>query len=324
MKVSFIIPVYKVEQYLTQCVESISSQTYRDIEIILVDDGSPDGCPFLCDSLAKDDDRIRVIHKENGGLSDARNAGLKAATSDYVVFVDGDDFWMDSSNLEHLMSVVKEKTECDFVGFNCEYYYPESNTFSKWVRYKEILSESIDNNTALVELVKSGTFPMSACLKIIKRDFLVNNELFFVKGQIAEDIPWFINILDKCTHCCFINHYVYAYRQNVAGSITNTGGEKSFQSLLNIVKTEIEKIECRSFSTSAKEALYSFLAYELCILLSYSNIDQRKKNELKPYYWLIDYDINPKVKRVKTAKCFLGLPVTIKLLCYYKKIRNRK
>lgn len=89
--VSVIIPVYKVEPYLRQCIDSVLAQTYRNLEIILVDDGSPDECPAICDEYAKNDARVRVIHKENGGLSDARNAGIRAATGEWICFVDSDD-----------------------------------------------------------------------------------------------------------------------------------------------------------------------------------------------------------------------------------------
>lgn len=92
MVISVIVPIYKVEKYLRHCVESIRQQTYKDLEIILVDDGSPDKCPQICDEFASIDNRIKVIHKENGGASSARNAGLDAATGDYIAFVDGDDF----------------------------------------------------------------------------------------------------------------------------------------------------------------------------------------------------------------------------------------
>lgn len=89
--ISVIIPVYKVEQYLDECVESVVRQTYTDLEVILVDDGSPDGCPALCDRWAKKDSRIKVVHKKNGGLSSARNAGLAVARGEYIGFVDSDD-----------------------------------------------------------------------------------------------------------------------------------------------------------------------------------------------------------------------------------------
>ena len=90
--VSVIVPVYKVEKYLDKCIESIVGQTYENLEIILVDDGSPDNCPTMCDEWAQKDSRIKVIHKENGGLSSARNAGLDACTGDYIGFVDSDDW----------------------------------------------------------------------------------------------------------------------------------------------------------------------------------------------------------------------------------------
>ena len=90
--ISVIVPVYKVEPYLNKCIESIVNQTYKNLEIILVDDGSPDNCPAICDSWAEKDSRIKVIHKENGGLSDARNAGMVHATGEYIAFVDSDDY----------------------------------------------------------------------------------------------------------------------------------------------------------------------------------------------------------------------------------------
>lgn len=324
MKVSFIITVYNVERYLRQCVESITHQSYEDIEVILVDDGSPDNSSQLCDTLAAEDGRIRVIHKKNGGLSDARNAGLLAATGDYVVFVDGDDFWLDKEQLKALMEVAKTQPVCDFIGFNCSYYYPDSDQFVPWVAYQETLSKPTERDAAMIELVKSGTFPMSACMKLMKREFLIKNELFFEKGLIAEDIPWFINVLDKCNKCSFVNQYIYAYRQNREGSITNVSGDKSFRSLRYIVESETAKVETRRFSKEAKEALYSFLAYELSILLTYSNIDRDTYKQLKSYSWLVNYDMNPKVKKVKMVKIVLGFNMTVKLLKLYQNKRRSK
>ena len=167
MKVSFILPVYKVEKYLDECVESIVSQTYRDIEVVLVDDGSPDNCPVLCDQWAKKDHRVKVVHKPNGGLSDARNAGFDNATGDYVIFVDSDDFWVSNTALQDLMAVVSTHPECDFISFNCSYYYSDNNTYEPWVKYDDSLSKPIDKDTAMRSLVASGTMPMSACLKVI-------------------------------------------------------------------------------------------------------------------------------------------------------------
>ena len=324
MKISFIIPVYKVEQYLSQCVNSITEQTYRDVEVVLVDDGSPDECPALCDELAAKDSRIVVIHKENGGLSDARNAGLKKATGDYVVFIDGDDFWTRNDSLQKLVTIASEHKELDFIGFNCNYYYPDSNKMTAWVPYVDELAKPTDKNKVIVALVKSGTFPMSACLKLLKRDFLIDNELFFKKGQIAEDIPWFINVLDATSNCCFVNEYIYAYRQNVAGSITKVSGRKSFDSLFDIFKIELIKIEQRTFCEEAKNAIKSFLAYEYCILLTYPGIDKQTKMELHSYQDILKYDLNPKVKKASQWYKVFGIRVTTWILTTYQWIRRRR
>ena len=91
-KISVIVPVYKVEQYLRKCVDSIIKQTYSNLEIILIDDGSPDNCPIICDEYAMKDNRVVVIHKKNGGLSDARNVGIAKSTGKYITFVDSDDY----------------------------------------------------------------------------------------------------------------------------------------------------------------------------------------------------------------------------------------
>lgn len=106
-EISVIVPVYKVEKYLDRCIESIVNQTYPDLELILVDDGSPDNCPALCDAWAERDERIRVIHKKNGGLSSARNAGMDVMCGKYVCFIDSDD-WIELNFLEVLRSLFEK------------------------------------------------------------------------------------------------------------------------------------------------------------------------------------------------------------------------
>ena len=117
-KISVIVPVYKVEKFLDRCVESIVGQTYENLEIILVDDGSPDNCPSMCDKWAEKDSRIKVIHKENGGVSSARNAALDAATGDFIGFVDSDD-WIEPDMYESLMMRIDETGKDIAV---CSYY----------------------------------------------------------------------------------------------------------------------------------------------------------------------------------------------------------
>ena len=322
MKVSFILPIYNVEKYLSECVESILVQTYRDFEILLVDDGSPDNCPALCDEWAKRDSRIKALHKPNGGLSDARNYGLDYAQGDYVVFVDSDDFWVNKDCLQRLINVVDAHPECDFIGFNCSYYYSDFKTFNKWVAYDESLSKPIDKDTVLCSLVASGTFPMSACLKILKRKSLSEINLNFIKGLLSEDIPWFIDLLEGAKKCMFINDYIYAYRQGVVGSISNSFSVRNFNSILRIIDNELQKLEERTFNEKTKDYIKSFLAYELCICLGgLGQLEKSVRNEyyekLKPYKWLLKFRQNPKVKKVALINSLLGFRVTRYFLEFY-------
>lgn len=118
-KISVIVPVYRVEKYLDRCVESIVNQTFGDFELILVDDGSPDNCPAMCDAWAQKDDRIRVIHKKNGGLSSARNAGMAKMTGKYVCFIDSDD-WVETNTFEVLLELLKKYPQVQIAACNAQ------------------------------------------------------------------------------------------------------------------------------------------------------------------------------------------------------------
>lgn len=319
MKVSFILPIYNVEQYLNQCVESILAQTYKDYEILLVDDGSPDNCPRLCDEWARKDNRIKALHKVNGGLSDARNYGLDRAAGEYIVFVDSDDFWMKKNSLQKLVELLEDDRELDFIGFNCSYYYQASDSYVAWAKYDEELGKKIDNNKAIYLLNSNSSFNMSAWSKIIKRSILTDNNLYFKKGQVSEDIQWFINLLEKSRYCKFVNEYVTAYRQGNTGSITHNIGLRNIDTLIEIVESEIEMMPSRNFTQEAKDSLFSFLAYEYSIILGYlvlldPKTASYKYEYLKKYRWLLDYTQDPKVKKVAIVNKLIGFKLTTRLL----------
>ena len=328
MLISFVVPVYRVEKYLNQCIDSILNQTYRDIEIILVDDGSPDNCPFICDEYASKDNRVKVVHKTNGGLSDARNVGLITATGDYVIFVDSDDFWKNESCLDRLVREVNNTPNCDFIGFNISNYIPSKNTIEDWVKYDKLITKEAQSQECILYLIMSGTFPMSAWSKIIKREFLIENQLFFIKGVYSEDIPWFIDLLQKSSLCRFVNEYIYCYRKEVSGSISSTFSMKKWTDLYDHLVKGVEKIKQRELSETT-EALYSFWAYEYYILigmLGFMESENRSKycEKLLYYDWLTQYDINPKVKKVNIVRKLLGNRITNQLLYYYLKTKVSK
>ena len=224
VKVSVIVPVYKVENYLRQCVDSILNQTYRNIEVILVDDGSPDDCPKICDEYAKVDDRVIIIHKENGGLSDARNKGVECATGEFGLFVDGDDFW---DCLEGLKELVDRQAENPSEVLCFGYYKQDEDTGKKTV--KAYHSESMPKSIRKPEeqmgfLMNRGLYIASACNKMVAMSLL--KKMQFAKGKVAEDIVWCALLLREAKSFDYINLSFYCYRQR-RGSITNSISEKS-------------------------------------------------------------------------------------------------
>ena len=325
MLISIIIPVYKVEKYLEQCVKSVLSQTYRNIELILVDDGSPDSCPEMCDAFARQDARVKVIHKTNGGSSDARNVGTQAATGDYILYMDSDDFWSSTDDLAKLVTAAMETPECDFIGFNCSYYYEAEDKIVPWVKFDKEIVDTTSSDNCIEKLVASGVFPMSACMKLIKKDCILDNNIRFIKGTYGEDIPWFIELLKKSERCRFVNHYMYIYRKGLATSISGSFSYKKYSDLFNILKEGVainqQESECETCN-----ALFSFWAYELCILRGMTGFMDRDKRsrelkELYKYNWLFNYRLHPKARKVALVQRCFGNTITDYILYRYLKTR---
>ena len=180
--ISVIIPVYKVEQYLDACVESVVHQTYTDLEIILVDDGSPDGCPALCDRWAKKDSRIKVVHKKNGGLSSARNAGLAVARGEYIGFVDSDDY-VDTAMYEDLMRVMLQDEKTMVVSSPII-----RNTGGVFTPYKVGTYEYKDGDSMTfpeyMQRFLEGKMDATVWNKLYKREFI---QVLFREGRNNED-----------------------------------------------------------------------------------------------------------------------------------------
>ncbi len=187
-KVSIVVPVYKVEKYLERCVDSLRNQTLQDVEIILVDDGSPDRCPVMCDKLAETDSRIRVVHKKNGGLSSARNAGLDVATGMYVTFVDSDDDC--ELNMYEKMLTAIQHEQVDFVMSDYLRYPAEGDPYLKTLeipagRYdKTAIRKEIFPNLIMRECIDYGPL-LSVWHCLYRRKFLTVNNLRF-----DEQVRW--------------------------------------------------------------------------------------------------------------------------------------
>ncbi len=210
--ISVIIPVYGVEKYLDKCVESVINQTYPELEIILVDDGSPDNCPSMCDNWAHRDDRIKVIHKKNGGLSSARNAGLDIADGEYVFFLDSDDY-ISEDCLERLFrAVLSDKSDvavCDSVKVSesCEQLKPSAVSDSRCISQEELFS-CVGKRGDWLYIVSWG--------KLFKAELFEN--IRFPEGKLNEDEFVFYRVFDKCRSVSLCKDAVYFYVQR-EGSI---------------------------------------------------------------------------------------------------------
>ena len=204
--ISVIVPVYKVEDCLDKCVQSIVSQTYPVLEIILVDDGSPDRCGELCDQWAKKDSRIRVIHKENGGLSDARNAGMQIATGSLISFIDSDD-WIDPDFLQTLLSAMQREqaqvAECAVELVN------ENGEVLRCRKAAEV--SCVDKLEALHRLILEEGLYQTVWNKLYRREVLEG--LFFEKGKYHEDDFWTYRVLDRIQRLAVVDRPMYHYLQ---------------------------------------------------------------------------------------------------------------
>ena len=204
--VSVIVPIYNVEDDLKNCVDSIIHQTYRNLEIILVDDGSPDNCGSIADDYSRQDDRVRVIHKQNGGLSDARNAGLDVASGEYITFVDSDDF-LSEGFVEELVSLTK-KHDCDIS--ICDHLRYRKSNGIHFKHDSEIKEIEFSSKDAIKEMFYQKQFDVSAWGKLYKKNTFEG--LFFPMGYNFEDIPTIYKAFLKTDKIVYSSRKLYFYQ----------------------------------------------------------------------------------------------------------------
>ena len=207
--VSIIVPVYKVEEYLCECLDSIVGQTYRDLEIILIDDGSPDRCPKICDEYAAIDNRIRVIHKYNGGQSEARNRGLDIATGNYLMFVDSDDY-LDKEMVNRLMdALVLNDADISMCSRNA--------VSSGFITPTHLFDSNIVfNNKDVMYLILKDVIGSQPWAKLFKKELFDN--VRFPEGRLYEDIGTMYLAFYNCKRFSYIRQPLYYYRLNLAGT----------------------------------------------------------------------------------------------------------
>ena len=234
-KVSISVPIYNVESYLQQCLDSLVNQTLKDIEIILVDDGSTDGSGAICDKYAVMDKRIIVVHKENGGLASARQAALDVATGEFFCACDADD-WVESTMYEKLYIKAKN-TDADIVMCN---YYVNYTENGQEIECK--VRSTIDSQEKIIELALEGKYTCNIWNKLFRRDIFVKNCIQWEPGiNQGEDFLMFMKVLRYPVRIVYIPDPLYHYRRVLgSNSYTNNVSMDSYCQLLRIRKWLID------------------------------------------------------------------------------------
>lgn len=267
-KISVIVPIYKVEDYLHRCVDSIINQTYTNLEIILVDDGSPDDCPMICDEYAKKDSRIRVVHKKNGGLSDARNAGIDIATGEYLMFIDSDDF-VDVEMMESMMKNMIDNN-VDMVVCNIKYVYEDREV----VKYNQA-DRILDRYEAMEEYLKDGVVQAVAWNKLYKKSLI--NDMRYKVGKTNEDEFFTYKVVDKTDKIYYNSRSFYNYIQrdsSIMGkySIKRLDGVEASYERLNFIKEKYPTLYEKEKKTFVNLCIYSYQ-----MILKEPNLDKDKQ-----------------------------------------------
>lgn len=221
IKVSIILPIYNVEKYLDRCMDSLLNQTLKDIEIIMVNDGSPDNCPKMCDEYAKNDNRVKVVHKKNGGLGFARNSGLDIATGEYVAFVDSDDYV--GLDMYKTLYDRAETDRCDavFCAFRTEvrenkWMYSDEVEADKLWKGKEVQQFMLDMIASGAGVKAERLYQMSVWHSLYKRSLIEKEHLRFVSERevASEDIPFQVDFLSKANIVAYVSKTFYSYCLN--------------------------------------------------------------------------------------------------------------
>ena len=268
-EISIIVPVYKVEQYLNECIDSILAQTFTDFELILVDDGSPDNCPALCDAAAAKDSRIRVIHKPNGGVSTARNAGLSAACGNWISFIDPDDS-IDKTYLEKMhRAAVQSGAEVA----SCNVLYLEadgsrSNYQDTPLRNEVISREEAIHRIRLTPLVQAAT-------RLHRRDVLA--DLRFPVGKNYEDAFTTPEVLEHTTSVACVEDVLYHYRFNPEGIMRGKVNLKN----LDEIDANYGLLECALKYGKKDTAFLQYTFMKKCFRKTRKKLPQKDQNSAR-------------------------------------------
>lgn len=321
-KLSFILPVYKVEKYLPQCLNSILSQITPECEVILVDDGSPDNSGAICDEYAAKYPNVKVTHIPNGGNSAARNLGVDMAEGKYVCFVDSDDY-IDSQAVPKLLDWISREN-ADVCFLQATKVFPDGREVPLG---EGMTAEGLRGKSrveALAFMASCPKYPGGPWAKLLKREFLMKNNIRFPGDRrLCEDLFYTLDIYLSAEAFDALDFPYYYYRQNVAGSITSAITPRYYFDKARFVTYVVETYcDGQTPKDGICESALSFAAYEYSILiwhlLCMTGKDwERAYRFLKDYRWILRYGRSTKTKLVSAVVSVLGLRLTARVMDVY-------
>ena len=321
---SIILPIYNVEKYLKECVSSIQAQTFKDFEIILVDDGSKDSSPAICDELAQKDSRIKVIHKTNGGQSTARNMGLKKAEGEYIIYLDSDDFITSDTFFEDIYNKVQE-TQSDIVLYKYSKYFDDTKTLDKCTFTLDFAESITDSEEMLETLVAKDAYYGMAWVKAFRRKMAIENGVVFDTNLVCEDMDWYFNLVLCAEKISAIDKSYIAYRQR-AGSVTSSLKLRNLTDYIFTMEKWNEKIKSSDMSEKKKNALMGALAkYYSNMFITYIRVkDPEKKKHvkrIKAISSILDYSKSHRPQQIKKVYKLVGFKGVTLMLTVLDKIK---
>lgn len=321
---SVIIPIYNVESYVEKCINSVTHQDYKNIEILLINDGSKDSSQLICEKKVKEDSRIRLINKQNGGLSSARNAGLDNATGDYILFLDGDDYWDDKEALSKINQNL-QNSQADIVNFGLKKIFEDTGEIeeTKYVFNRQNIDFDSKKNT-LSYLVKNNLYISSACNKAVKKSIIDKYSLKFEDKALSEDIEWSAKLLLYSNVIDVIESPFYIYRQR-NHSITHMLKLINIEYLVKHIETCIGL--CKNENIEYKNEYMGYVAYQyITLLVSLNSVEEKIPSEMmkriKNYRYLLKYDLIKRVHIFNLINKFLGFSMLNLFIKFYLKIRK--
>ena len=324
MKFSVILPIYKVEKYLHECVDSVLCQSFTDFEVILVDDGSPDSCPQICDEYAAKDDRVRVIHQKNAGVACARNAGIAEARGEYLICIDSDDYLLNKDMLAKLNEKCESKP--DIVLYGYRKYFESDGSWG--LDCYPTLEAGRSAGQTLEALLRNGSYTATAWTKCIKLSLLHDHKIQFRPGMISEDIDWYLDVLCYARKFESLSESCIAYRQR-PGSISHDPKLNSLTDNIWILEEWPKRFAERKLDADLSSSLMNAMAYYWAnLLVLYSSYDskvvKKYKKQVKSLCYLQQYAITSRALTMKKFYNLLGFDMTILLLKVLGKIKKRQ